>query len=1202
LNLKKIEISGFKSFLNRLQMDFSEGITAVLGPNGCGKTNIVDAIRWVLGEQKTRLLRNTKMENVIFNGTKLRKPLGLAEVHLTLSNEEGRLPLDQTEVTISRKLYRSGISEYYINGELARLKSIRSLLVDTGLGNNSYSIIEREMVDSVISDKDQDKRFLLEEAAGVMRYRIQREEAIRKIKHTETDLTRLGDILAELDKEIRSLRYQMGKAKRYTRLKDRVDLMEAALVKRSLFDLLEKKGSVEQERAYHEGITLADENEISLLENRLQESRLEGTESERSLQDMHETRYSLSQSLKQHEEKIAILDERINGWKKRIEEDGEEIERSREKLAAYSGEISTLRETIAAEESRVSTLEGDVRSHGDKLGGISEDLDRNRELLRDGKQVAIDLVRRRERERSLRQHLGEGLQELMAKKDSLASQLASVSERDSDLRAVLARHEGQLAEKREAVSSFSAMLENASSRAGQVLELLAGCEDVYSRAKIDLNRYDEKKQYLERIKDEHSRRAGDVLMQKSRIKGVLADHVHVAKEHRSCFEACLSPVLHSLMAETKEDAIRCLEENRRVRSGRLQIMYPNGRNGRDPELASGKNVIGTAWDLLGGKSDLSEYLHGYLADIAVVTDVEAALEVLGEREEARVATLDGVFFEGQGRIIVAGTEDVEMTLLEYDAKIGELDESARIAEGRMRNVDRRKAKLKSLKERLARDSDEMRGRLSAAEAEKEMIMEARRQAEIELTKVREKQTSLSQSLKEEARSIAEIEGKLKSSAGEGGNNVSEEANDMELGELEGRVALLERDKDVASEAVSKVELELVAMRGELSTLRAKLKNMEKLDAELTELIAQRRGDAARCEEEILNSEREIETTRGEILRSHGEVDGVERKIETVKENYESIKNRCEEMEKRLKEMKEKRDQKRENLNRCKLDLATIDTRISGLLEKAREKFNQDLEPYLEDKKRFDPSEWEEMDHDELAELRTRLENFGPVNMLAIEEFQEKKERFDFLSKQKQDLEQAKVDLLQAIRRINREARTRLTETFEQVRRNFKSTFLTLFDGGEADLLFADSDDPLEANIRIVASPKGKRLHDISSLSGGERALVALSLLFAIYLVKPSPFCVFDEVDAPLDDANIARFVRMLRAFTEKTQFIVITHNKRTMEAADFLYGVTMAEPGVSSLISVHLGDDDKTKDKSSVRSRPSVIPVESPEEEVSIRT
>jgi chromosome segregation protein len=351
--------------------------------------------------------------------------------------------------------------------------------------------------------------------------------------------------------------------------------------------------------------------------------------------------------------------------------------------------------------------------------------------------------------------------------------------------------------------------------------------------------------------------------------------------------------------------------------------------------------------------------------------------------------------------------------------------------------------------------------------------------------------------------------------------------------------------------------------------------VEKLDEELKQLVQAREEDVRRCREQIAVSDEDIAGMKESISGLHGEKEAIEKRIESLNESYEATKRTCDELEKQLKQMKDQRDAKRENLERVSIEMASLETRVAGILEKASDNFDQDLSPYLEDRARFDPSEWENFDRDELARVKQQVENFGPVNMLALDEYNEKKERLDFLTRQKEDLEEAKNSLTQAIRRINREARRLLRETFDQVRDNFKQTFLTLFDGGEVDLLFVDSDDPLEANIKIVANPKGKKLHDISSLSSGERALVALSLLFAIYLVKPSPFCVFDEVDAPLDDANIARFVRLLKSFTDRTQFIVITHNKKTMEAADNLYGVTMEERGVSKLVSIRLDEAER---------------------------
>jgi chromosome segregation protein len=348
-------------------------------------------------------------------------------------------------------------------------------------------------------------------------------------------------------------------------------------------------------------------------------------------------------------------------------------------------------------------------------------------------------------------------------------------------------------------------------------------------------------------------------------------------------------------------------------------------------------------------------------------------------------------------------------------------------------------------------------------------------------------------------------------------------------------------------------------------------------------VAYREEDARRCRSEIDAARVEIVEARGRIESAHGELEGLEKEIDDGKSLLDGLRERSDALDKEIRELKEQKDRKKENIQKCAVEIATRETRVADLVERARENFGQDLAPYLSDRNLFDPAEWEKLDVDGLGSLRRTVEAFGPVNMLAVEEFNQKKERFDFLSKQKADLEEAKDSLAQAIRRINMEARRRVNETFEQVRANFKTTFLTLFDGGEADLLFVDSDDPLEAKIKLVANPKGKRLHDISSLSGGERALVALSLLFAVYLVKPSPFCVFDEVDAPLDDANVSRFIRLLKSSTHHTQFIVITHNKKTMEAADYLYGVTMEEPGVSKMISVQIGDVDRFREKRTPR-------------------
>ena len=1182
MSLSRLEITGFKSFMSRLNIEFSSGITSIIGPNGCGKTNIVDAIRWVLGEQKTRLLRNTKMENVIFNGTRQRKSLGMAEVSISLTNDDRSIPLDYSEVTISRKIHRSGHSEYYVNGELTRLKTIKGLLVDTGLGSHAYSIIEREMVDSVLSEKEQDKRFLFEEAAGIMKYRLQREEALRKIKHTETDLVRLGDILSELEKEIRSLRYQMGKARHYTRLKEKIDKMEAALLKCTLHELLGKREELEKELERHKGITLTDENEISVLENRLQELRIRSSELERKLQAQHEQRYTVSQSIKGNEEKIAVNAERITTNRARIEEDQEEIEKARLKLESSRRDILLHRTAFSSKEEALEKLRADITEHEQALSSLTGQLKAAKDELRDKKQIALDFMEEQARVKGLREHLEKNLADLEEKRSGLEHQIGLLKSDEANHRSQLSEVITKSDEQHHSTAQLEELRSSLGARQDRAGEVAAQCEDLHSEVVRWLGGMKEKLAFLETIKQEHQQSREDVLS-KGRFRGVLADFVKVSKEHRTCFEACLSPLLRGLLAESKSAALDCIDNLKSNGGGRVQILYPDG-GGPAEAAIDGAGVIGSALSLIQCEESISDYLASYLSDVVVVEDVDTALSQLESGRAGRVATLDGVFFDGPGRIVVSGAEEVEPTILEYQTKISELENSIRTAEGRAEVLEARKKRLAGLRRRYIDDNARIRTDLVNARQHEEKTAAEQRTIEIDLARTKEKITGLAASLEEVQVSIGDL--KLKLTCREEvspGGSVRAESNGGELNQLEDRVVSVEREREAVLETSSRLKLEEATIAGEVATLQARLRNTAELDTELNALITAREEDIKRCNVQIAVGEDETDILKETIAGFHTEKETIENDIEAANKSYEEYDRTGTELETELKEIKFRRDQKKENVHRYTVELAALGERVSSLLEKGRDNFNQDLSGYLDGRDTFDPVEWEDLDRDALAVLKEKLEHIGPVNMLAVDEYETKKERFIFLSRQKKDLDEARESLLLAIRRINKEARKILSETFEIVRENFKKTFLTLFGGGEADLLFVGSDDPLEATIKIVANPKGKRLHDISSLSGGERALTALSLLFAIYLVKPSQFCIFDEVDAPLDDANIGRFIQMLRSFADKTQFIVITHNKKTMEAADYLYGITMEEPGVSTLISVQFADVDRFRTKRTIR-------------------
>ena len=808
---------------------------------------------------------------------------------------------------------------------------------------------------------------------------------------------------------------------------------------------------------------------------------------------------------------------------------------------------------------------------------MTEELEGLRAQLRDKKQLALDLVREKERRRGLREHLEGRLQELVERKQAAEQEEAALRREEAASVERLGALDESATEKRQTIDAAKEEIDELTGKIEKVIELISENEDTFTESTIELNRMREKKDYLERIKSEHQAQ-DEALMSDARVLGALADYVHVEKRFRACFEACLAPVLPALVTDSRDDAISILRDLRQRGGGRVQLVYPSG-SAAASRLPDAPGVVGFAVDLIRADAGVKRHLEPYLAGIVVVEDVDCAMAVLASQPAARVATLDGVFFDGTGRVLVTGGDDIEMTLFEIDTKIREVDEAINMLQIQVERMQERKELLAEEKSRLVDELATTKKTLEMLESEHAGLTDKKREADIAVARVREKIAAVIANIESETMLMDDILEKLAAEPKLDESTDDMQSTDDDIERLEERAFELERARESLGETVGQARLEVATIEGEIATAREKRKNIEMLDAELRELVRMRTEDAVRCRNDIEAAEGNIVASKSEIAGLHGRVESIEATIEDSKSAYETTKERCAALEETVKELKGRRDAKKENLQRCELELATIAEKVSTLLEKARDTFNQDLGEYVRDHNRFDPAEWEEMDHETFADLKHKLDTFGPVNMLALEEFEEKKERFDFLNKQKMDLEEAKDSLIQAIRRINKEARKRLTETFALVRENYKRCFGTLFEGGQADLLFTESDDPLEAKIKMVANPKGKRLQDIASLSGGERALTALSLLFAIYLVKPSPFCVFDEVDAPLDDANIGRFVNMLRSFTDRTQFIIITHNKLTMEAADHLYGVTMEEPGVSRMISVHIGDVDEFQDR-----------------------
>ena len=941
MQLRKLEISGFKSFMSRLELDFSGGVTAIIGPNGCGKSNVVDSIRWVLGEQRTRMLRNTKMENVLFNGTRLRKPLGMAEVFLTLDNQDHRLNSEYGQVKIGRRLYRSGVSEYLVNGQPVRLKDIRGLLTDTGLGNSVYAIIERNMIDSVLSEKEDEKRNLLEEAAGVMRYRLQREEAERKIKATEQDLLRLVDILNELDKELRSLKYQMGKARRYQALKEEADTLESALLKATLYELLLKRDELTSERESHENVRLVGDNEIAISESRLQEMRVESAELEKSLQDMHELRFQTSTALQQHDERVAIHTERVSQSRARVADDEAEISRARTRLESVGAELEIDRGNAAARREAAHASRTLLADRESALRESNGALESARDALRKHKQLALDLVREQAREKGALEQIEVTLADLTRRQDAVESQLDDLSgeetRRVADLRSIeerVAVQQATLASKQEGLARLIHRLE-------QTSEELMECDRAISDSSIEIAKLTDKHDFLRRIHDEHTRTA-DELRGHGALAGVLSDLVRVEKKYRKCFEACLAPILKSVVAGSRRDAVNWLRSYRGGEAGSVQILFPD-QFVSGGARAAGDEIIGTAAELIDCDPQVSTYLIAYLEGVVVVENVEAALSVIEKGLAARVATLDGVFFDGPGRVLVAGSEDIDSTMLEMRSKLDELNRSIVSAAALEKDAHQKRDAIMAARERMQDEMVSLRTALAADEKVLEGVMESRRDAELHLIRVKEKITALETAIAETRDTMLVLKPKLESSRRTAEMpDAAAGLDSADLSALEEKAIAAERERERLLEEVNSMRLEQLSAANEAETAETRVRNAETLVQELNDLVRAREEDLKRAEEQIRLSTEDMAATREAVAKLHAEKREVEARIEHANERYTAAKAKRDEVEAEIHAMKDQREIKRANIERVNVEMAGVETRIAGVVEKAREKFGRDM--------------------------------------------------------------------------------------------------------------------------------------------------------------------------------------------------------------------------------------------------------------------
>jgi len=1167
--ISELELQGFKSFAYKTNVTFDKGITAIVGPNGCGKSNIVDAMRWVLGEQRPTLLRSTSMANVIFNGTAKKNALGMAEVSLTFVNNKGLLPTEYNEVTIGRRLYRSGESEYLINGTTCRLKDITELFMDTGMSSDAYSVIELSMVEDILDDKNNDRRRLFEEAAGVTKYKEKRKKTFRKLDDTEADLQRVEDILVEVRKKANSLEKQAEKAKKAKKYKKELEHLDKALNKHEFVQIKEELEPLEErienaDKEKKEILAKAEnlEDEVEEARNTLNEKERKQSEAQRRVSQLHS-------KIRDNETTLEITREKISNEKSVIEQYTQDIEQgekdledlreafqsSQQKLESFDDDLQKAEKNLKESKERYSEIQQQYSEEREKLNKLEREFSQANQDLNDlqTKRIKIesrlentegDLIRIREEIEDLEDKIMNFRGEKKLVKEKLEK---ATNERDKQQKTLQEAREKreELSEKQNAlkdqIRSHQSKLDSVTSEIELLRDIADSNEAFPSSVQFLLENHSDQFSQLE----------------------VVSDILSTDEKHAVALEAVLSEVLNYVVVDTLDDAqkaAKLLKENDKGRATFIPLDQLSG---------SYSTVSGSLVEDVEADEKFNALKELLLGNVRVFDSVDEAYSSLNGDEVTGV-TLDG-----------------EVITNNQFLQSGSKSKNAGIRVGLKDKISKLEDKAGSIQTNIRKAENELQEVQKKYEA-------------IDLQEIEQELKQKEQQVREYENQISSFEQKI-------------EIYQKNIGELENRRESLISNEDNSKEELDKLQPKQKELQQKLKDLHEQQEEKKQVLEELEEerSIAQSRYNDAQLKHQDLknkveNHERDIKRAEEGIKNLKERLQNRSEKTEEAKKRIKKYKSSIEQLEDKLSTLKEKKQaadksleqaeeaagKQRGRINKIEKDLKEVRRRKEVNMElvhhlaMSKEKYEMQIENLSDhiwetygilmdqiDKELPDDTEPEEA-KERIAWLKQKLNKIGEVNPLAIEEYEEEKERLDFYEEQIGDLRQAAEELRETIEEINKEATKRFNKTFSKIRKNFVKVFHTLFNEDDyCDLVIdEEAEDPLEAKIEIKANPKGKRPSTINQLSGGEKTLTAIALLFAIYLVKPSPFCVLDEVDAPLDDANIERFAEMIRNFSEETQFIIITHNKKTMSKAEMMYGVTMPETGISRLVAVKMDE------------------------------
>ena len=1178
--LKRLELQGFKSFADKTILELMPGITTVIGPNGSGKSNISDAIRWVLGEQSMKSLRGTKSLDIIFAGTQNRKSLGFAEASLVFDNSDGALPIEYTEVTVTRKIYRSGETGYYINKVPCRLKDVLELFMDTGIGKDGYSIIGQGKIDEILSNKSEDRRHIFEEAAGIVKYRTRKQESEKKLEHTKLNLLRINDILTEIEGNLEPLQMQADKAKKYLNLREELKNIEIGLF---VYNIKKYKQDLEK---VVQDIEIM-QSQCNDEEGRLERVKILKEELKSSIDEITETIENMSNIGFESQKQIEQLNSDINVAKTRIANNNENNDRYLKEIEEQNVKIQELKDEIEQKEAKKDNLKqnkekfekelNEKQAELDKLTEklsskeleiegykhtVEENTDKKYELQSEINAQNINYQNFEKRQAQIKQEMQSTISELdgtRLNKEDIAKQFNEIENKKNKAQNSLNEVAKQREEANQKIKSFESNINILSSEM-RIKE---------SRLKFLIETEKEKEGYIKSVKSllkdcENIKELG------KGMNGVLANIIEVPDELQTAIEMCLGASLQNIVTETETDAKRLVEHLRKNNLGRASFLPISSVRGKKLDKIKGNEsgVVGIASDLVKYNKKYEQIILNLLGRTVIVDNMDTAIKVAKQNGYTfRIVTKEGDLINPSGAITGGSVAKKTVNIL-----------------GRGKEIEKLEKEIKDLKQKIEKLENDKQNYEESIEGILELSANLEKELqEIDITYATEKQKVISIN-----ENIEKLEKRL--------NRLKEEQANLEKqkeeavstkGDLQVEInKIVEQNEELSKIITEFAELNkddqkyIDDLNFDITNLKISVSSFDESEASIQEI-------QERINQELENAHTSIENKNVQIEQIKKDNEDLEKSIQETLQKIEEVKESVNSSSSKIEELKKERAQKSEKLSKqedeitvkfkviedlkgqlVKLDVkkTKIEEDINGIINKMWEEY--ELTP--NNAEQYQKPENVALTQRRVNNLRTEIRELGSVNVDSIEEYKNLKDRYDFMSEQRLDLENTMSKLRKVISDMTQIMKEQFKEKFKVINKNFGEVFAELFGGGKAELTLEDEENILECGIEITVQPPGKKLQNMMLLSGGEKAFTAIALLFAILKINPAPFCVLDEIEAALDDVNVFRYADYLKKFTDHTQFLVITHRKGTMEVADTVYGVTMEESGISKLLSMKL--------------------------------